>query len=302
MAMRITDSMISRSVLSDLNQVDFMLSRTQRKLSSGKEITRPSDDPFLAGRAITLRSSIEETRQYQRNTSEANAWASVTEVALSRITESVHRARELVVKAASDSSGPTARAAIAVEMENLIESIKQEANASYSGRYVFSGTASNVKPYGTGDAYAGDTGMVAREVGPGVALNVNVLGSEVLGSGQAAGDDKLLDVMRDVVDHLRGGTTADAEALRGTDLARFSANLDALTGVRARVGAIVNRLETAEGRLMELEEAGLKLLSDVEDADMARTLVDYTMQQSVYQSALKAGANIVQASLLDFLR
>jgi flagellar hook-associated protein 3 FlgL len=68
------------------------------------------------------------------------------------------------------------------------------------------------------------------------------------------------------------------------------------------VGATVNRLETADSRLLELEEAGMKLLSDVEDADMARTLVDFTMQQSVYQSALKAGANIVQASLLDFLR
>ena len=35
---------------------------------------------------------------------------------------------------------------------------------------------------------------------------------------------------------------------------------------------------------------------------MAKTYVDFTMQQSVYQSALKAGGNIIQQSLLDFLR
>jgi flagellin-like hook-associated protein FlgL len=34
---------------------------------------------------------------------------------------------------------------------------------------------------------------------------------------------------------------------------------------------------------------------------MAATLIDYSMQQSVYQSALRAGAGIVQASLMDFL-
>jgi flagellin-like hook-associated protein FlgL len=35
---------------------------------------------------------------------------------------------------------------------------------------------------------------------------------------------------------------------------------------------------------------------------MAKTLIDFSMQQSVYQSALQSGANIIQASLLDFLR
>jgi flagellar hook-associated protein 3 FlgL len=44
------------------------------------------------------------------------------------------------------------------------------------------------------------------------------------------------------------------------------------------------------------------LLSETEDADMAKTLVAFSTQQAVYQSALKSGANIVQSSLLDFLR
>jgi flagellin-like hook-associated protein FlgL len=35
---------------------------------------------------------------------------------------------------------------------------------------------------------------------------------------------------------------------------------------------------------------------------MAQTFIDYSMQQNVYQSALRAGSNIIQQSLLDFLR
>ncbi len=46
----------------------------------------------------------------------------------------------------------------------------------------------------------------------------------------------------------------------------------------------------------------MSLLSKTEDADMAKTLVDASTQQAVYQSALQAGAKIVQTSLLDFLR
>ena len=38
------------------------------KLSSGKELTRPSDDPAAVGKALLLRSSVEGTKQHQRKT------------------------------------------------------------------------------------------------------------------------------------------------------------------------------------------------------------------------------------------
>jgi flagellar hook-associated protein 3 FlgL len=304
MSTRITNQMISRSVLADLNDVSTRLSKTQQRMSSGKQITRASDDPYGTSRALTLRSDVAATQQYQRNVGEAVAWQDVTDAALSKITDSVQRAHELAIQGASDAAGPAARKAAAAEIDQLIESVKQEANASFGGRYVFSGTSTNVRPYAVGgaDTYAGDAGTVAREIGPGVSVQVNVLGSDVLGNGQAAADGKLLNVLRDISAHLKSGTVADANTLRSTDLQGLDANLDAIGTVRATVGATTNRLETADSRLQQVEESTTKLLSDVEDADMAKTYVDFSMQQSVYQSALRAGANIVQQSLLDFLR
>jgi flagellar hook-associated protein 3 FlgL len=66
-------------------------------------------------------------------------------------------------------------------------------------------------------------------------------------------------------------------------------------------GATTNRLTSASDRLSQIEQSTTSLLSDTQDADMAKTMIDFSMQQTVYQSALRAGANIVQASLLDFL-
>jgi flagellar hook-associated protein 3 FlgL len=304
MSGRITNMMISSSVLADLNDVSQRLAKTQQKMSSGKEITRPSDDPYGTSRSLALRSDLDGTQQYQRNIGEATAWQNITDAALSKINDAVQRARELTVGAASDSAGQAARNADAEEIDQLIETIKGEANASYGGSYVFSGTAIGTKPYAVGgaDTYAGDSSNVAREIGPGVSVTINAVGQTVLGDGQAAGDNKLLDVLRDITDHLRGGTTADANALRGTDLQRLDANLATLTQTRATVGATTNRLESADARLQQVEETTTKLLSDVEDADMAKTYIDFSMQQNVYQSALRAGSNIIQQSLLDFLR
>jgi flagellar hook-associated protein 3 FlgL len=301
---RITTQMIARSVLADLNDVSNQLAKTQQRMTSGKQITRASDDPYGTSRALTLRGELGATQQYQRNVSEASAWQDVTDSALSTISDVVQRAHELTVQGASDGAGPAARVAAAQEIDQLIESVKQAANASYGGRFVFSGTATNVQPYAVGgaDTYAGDSGVVAREIGPGVSVQVNVLGSAVIGSGQGAADGKLLNVLRDISQHLKGGSVADANALRTTDLKGLDTNLDTLSTVRATVGATTNRLSSATGRLQQVEESTTKLLSDVEDADMAKTYTDFSMQQSVYQSALKAGSNIVQQSLLDFLR
>jgi flagellar hook-associated protein 3 FlgL len=304
MSGRITNQMISRSILSDLNNVSSRLALTQRKLSSGKEITRPSDDPYGASRALSLRSDVEGTKQYQRNITQAVSWQNITDAALSKIGDAVHRARELTLQASTDSAGQAARNAAANEIDQLIETVKGEANASYGGRYVFSGTLTSTKPYTVGgvDTYAGNAGTVAREIGPGVSVQVNVIGQTVLGDGQGANDGLLLDNLRDIAQHLRGGTVADGNLLRGADLRALDTNLQRLVQARATVGATTNRLEAADARLAEVEESATKLLSDVEDADMAKTLIDFSMQQNVYQSALHAGANIVQQSLLDWLR
>ena len=42
-------------------------------------------------------------------------------------------------------------------------------------------------------------------------------------------------------------------------------------------------------------------LSEVEDADYARTLVTFSTQSAAFNAALKSGAQVVQPSLLDFL-
>jgi flagellar hook-associated protein 3 FlgL len=293
---RITTGMTQRNVLADLHRVNERLTRTQQKLSSSKEITRPSDDPFNASRALALRTSMEATQQYQRNVQDALGWQETAEIALSDITDAIHRAHELTVEGASDTSPPEARLAIAAEIDQLIEGVKQNANATYRGRFVFAGTATDAPPYVAGDdLYHGAPDEVERQIGPGVGLAIGLRGDSFLGNGA---DGRLLQVLRDVSTHLKAN---DGAALRA-DLGLLDAKEDEVIAARALNGARQNRLDAALSRLAEVEESTLKQLSDTEDADIAKTLIDFSSQQAAYQAALKAGASIVQASLMDFLR
>ncbi len=304
MTMRITEGMTRRTVLQDLSSSKARLAQLQREIASGHRITRPSDDPFGTGRTLQLSGELEAFKQYKSNVDDGIGWVTATETALTRITDTVQRARELLVQGGNDSNGQVAREGIAAEIEALTEAVKQEASVTYDGRYIFSGTATETRPYelGPGDEYRGDEGTIQRVIGRGVSIGVNVDIQQILGNGAAAGDDKLLDVLRDIATDLRGGTAANAEALRGTDLERLSDNIDELTRVRAVVGATTNRLETAGTRLEQLQEASLKQLSQVYDADMPQALVNFSAEQNAYETALRAGAKLIQPSLMDFLR
>jgi flagellar hook-associated protein 3 FlgL len=271
------------------------------KIASGKEITRPSDDPFNTSRALHRRESLEATQQFKRNVDDARSWQEISEQAMGTITQSAERAKALLVQAGSDTLDQAGRDSVKAEIDQLIEGMKQEANASVGGRYVFGGTKTDVPPYqaGANDAYQGNTDPIVRALGPGVSLPINVTGESFLGNGQASGDGKLLNVLRDISDHLAAGDTA---SLRGTDLTRLDGNLDQVLGVRAGNGALSNRLEAAGGRLDQIEETTTGQLSEIEDADIAKTMIDFNSQSAAYQAALKAGASIIQPSLMDFLR
>jgi flagellar hook-associated protein 3 FlgL len=303
MTMRVTEGMTSRGVLTDLGNARTRLSTLEREISSTKRISKPSDDPFGTGRTLQLTSELEGFKQYKSNVEDGTGWVTATEASLSHITETLQRARELLVQGGNDSNGQVAREGIATEIEALTEAVKQEADATYDGRFIFSGTETETRPYelGANDEFSGNEGKINRVIGTGVELPINVNIKELLGEGAGAGDNKLLDVLRDIATDLRGGTEENAENLRGTDLSRLSENLDEVTRVRAVVGATTNRLSTAGTRLEELEEASLAQLSAVRDTDMPEAIVEYTTQQTAYETALRAAANIIQPSLLNFL-
>ena len=303
--MRITQSMVSTRVLADIENASNRLSKTEEKLSSGKSITKPSDNPFGTSQALSLSSSLESTKQYESNVNDATAWSNLTDTTLGSIENATQRARELLVQAGNDTNSTSDRSAMADEIDQLIEAIKGDANAQYNGQYIFAGTKTGTAPYTVGgsppnDSYNGNTGGVYRQIGPGVSVQINTVGSDVLGNG-TPGDGGLLSVLRQASADMRSGTATSADSLRTTDLSSLDTAMAKLSSAQAVVGATSNRLTSATNRLKQIEQATTGLLSDTTDADMAQTMTDFSMQSNVYQAALQAGAHIVQTSLLDFL-
>ena len=296
---RITEGMLGRRLLSDLRASSNRIATAQRQIASGKRIDKPSDDPLATHNALRLRSELAGIAQDRRTIADTKGWIDTTDSALGTITEVVHRARELTLQGANGAMSQADRNKLAEEIDQLIETAKSAANASYGGRYVLAGQDTDDPPYAPGavDAYGGDTAAIARQIGPGVAVQINVPGVQVLGNGGA--DGKLLSTLRGVAADLRSGNVA---GLRGPALNAFTSNLEDVTSARGVIGALSTRLESAEARLAQVEESTSALLSANEDTDIAKAIIDLNTQQSVYQAALQSGQSLIQPSLLDFLR
>jgi flagellar hook-associated protein 3 FlgL len=293
--------MTAQLTISDLQQSLNRLNTTQQELSSGRKINQPSDDPYGTSQALNLNGQLSSLNDYANNVADGTAWAQQATTSLGGIDSMVQRVRELVVQASNGTYKQSDLNASAAEVNQLIDAIKQESNASYNGQYIFSGSATSTQPYPTGsaDQYQGATGNVDRLIGPNTTIAVNADISQLMGNGQASGGDgKLLDTLRTIVSDLQSGNTG---AIGGNDLKNLDSNFATLTQMEANVGAVTDRLTLASNRIQQLQISDTQALSNVQDADMATTAINFSTEQAAYTAALRAGANIVQSSLLDFL-
>ena len=287
--MRITNSMLSTRALRDL-QVNYAgLAKVQEQVGTARKLNRASDDPAQARVAIKVRDTLNALSQHLRNIDTADRTTSTAETALASADDVLVRLKELAIQGANDTLGATDRAAIAKEVAQLADTLVGLANTRNGEDYVFSGQRTRTPAYASaGAAYAGDTNALNARVAPGVTVATNVTGDVAFGPALAA------------VVQLQADLAAGNRPAPGT-LTALDTGLDALLAARTQIGAVVNRLDSTRTFVESSQYASTKLLSDLEDADMAEVISSAAQRQTVYEAALSVNAKILRRSLVDEL-
>lgn len=302
-SMRVTNKTMLNNYLQNLNRNLNQMAKSQNQLSSGKEISKPSDDPFAVTRSMSLHTSINQNNQYLRNIEDSLGWVDMTDSALGGIGDILNRVRELTIKGANGSLSGTDRKAIQDEMEQLVGQVAQIGNSNYDGRYIFGGQKTTEAPFKVGEEgyileYTGDQGKLKREISQNVTMEVNVPGDWIMEGKNAIGDS-LSKTLKEIVEAL---DTGDNSQLGGELLGKLDGHIDNLLSLRSEVGAKSNRLEAAQTKNKDETLSMTELMSKTEDIDIAEKTMQHLMMQNVYMASLATGAKIMQPSLLDFLR
>lgn len=295
--MRVTQSMLTNNMLRNLTNSYHKLGKYQEQLSSQKKISRPSDDPVVVFKGITYRTSVNDVSQYQRNMSEVNVWLENTEDALEKAGSSIHRLSELITQANTGTVTDDDRKKIDDEIEEIKKQLVSIANTKISGKYIFNGSDIYNPPVnydGTKVTMNYNNDAVNIEVSAGIKLQVNYLGSNVFGDGTSGMFADLEALQND----LKNGNEPDL----GKFIDAFQGHLNTITSARSSIGASMNRVDMIQNRLDSQEIIATKTMSENEDIDVEKVILNLQIQQSIHRAALSVGSSIIQPSLVDFLR
>lgn len=138
--MRMTNKIMQNNSLYNINNNKTLQDKLSTRMSTQKKLTRPSDDPVVAIRALRLRTSVSELSQfYEKNAPDAKSWLKVTEDALLTGTEVLTDMVKQATKAANKDLTTDDLNIILEQMKNLKNEFYSTGNVDYAGRYVFTG-------------------------------------------------------------------------------------------------------------------------------------------------------------------
>ena len=138
--MRITNQMISNNSLRNMQKSMAAVNKTTEQMTTGKKISKASEDPVIAIRALKLRTTVNQLEQYKdKNIPDAESWLDISTTSLNNIVSRIEDIEDYCVQGSTDSFNTTDRGAIIDSLKQLQDMIYNEGNSSYAGRYIFSG-------------------------------------------------------------------------------------------------------------------------------------------------------------------
>ncbi|GIQ69968.1 flagellar hook-associated protein 3 [Xylanibacillus composti] len=297
--MRVTNSMQSIQLLSNVRNTHANILKWQDKLSTGQRIQRPGDDPVGIGYMMRYNTELNRYDEFLENARTGNGWLRTMDDLMQQSNDVLKRAKDLVQRAATGTTPDDARAQIAAEIKQLKEQLVAIGNSTYAGRYMFNGQKTDLPPYTINNAAndVTDKGVYYLNVSPSVTVPVSITGEMIY--GEAGAPDNVFKVLDDIITHLE---TPGSQSDLLNDMNLIDQASDRISVSWAEIGARMNRFELVENRILD-EVASLKQLrSEMGDVDMAEAIMEIKLQENVLQAALATGARIMQVSLVDFIR
>lgn len=150
--MRMTNKIMQNNSLYNINNNKILQDKLSTMMSTQKKITRPSDDPIIAIRALRLRTTVSDlTQYYGKNVPDAESWLEVTEKALGTVVDVITDLTKQANQAANKEKGPEDLAVFIQQMKQLRDEYYSTGNSDFAGRYVFTGYRTNTSLSFKGD-------------------------------------------------------------------------------------------------------------------------------------------------------
>ncbi len=251
-----------------------------------------------------MRGFEQSLTQYEKNLNTALPAFEQADSVLDSVIDRLVRAKELALAMANDSNSPDQRLQTSKEVRELLNQVVSLANTKVENRFIFAGFVNGTPPFSEGGgvvSYSGDSGEVLVQTSAASSIPMNVPGDKVFqGVGLGTGVD-IFDICLDLESALQNNDVSGASGIR-TQIGRLDVAVDQILSFRAEFGARVNNAQVAKDAIGIMKIQNDERRSQIEDADALAVYSDFARYQQAFQAALQSASQVIQSSLLDFLR
>ncbi|RKM60385.1 hypothetical protein D6855_06600 [Butyrivibrio sp. CB08] len=224
--MRITNKIMQNNSLYNINNNKVSEDQLNTMMSTGKKITRPSDDPVIAIRALRLRSNVTQLSQYyEKNAKDAESWLQVTADALSTVTDVLTDCVKQATKGANKDLTLDDLETIITQMDALSQEYYSTGNVDYAGRYVFTGYRTDTALTYDKTTTSSYTNINDEFNAANIAESIRVVGKYKLENAQILDDSVSATLQNEVVERSVGRLRLSYDDLDYTGSPKKSAEL-----------------------------------------------------------------------------
>lgn len=275
MGLRINTNIASQEAQRNLRVNSSEQETEFARLSSGKRITKSSDD--AAGLAISkkLEASTRGLKMATRNANNAISLVQVAEGGLNESTNILSRLRELSIQAASDTVGEQERGYLNLEYQQLNQELDRIAvTTNFNGMPLLKGEGKTME-FQVG-AFGGEENKISFDAGAtdATAENLGIRGTDITDKNGAA---KNLEKIDKAIDQVSG----------------YRANLGS---IQSRLGSTISNLEIATVN----QDAAKSRIEDTDIAESSSKLASINIMKAAGTSVL-AQAKDLPANALRLL-
>lgn len=284
--------------------------RIQTQLATGKKLLAASDDPVATGRLARLSVAQADQAQYSQNVKLAGSLLAQTDTTLESVSNNLKRATELAIRAGNETLNAENRAAIAAELDAMLEDMLSLANTTdLRGNALFGGSADGPAYVQAADgtiSFAGGGEAPPVPIGAGVSIAATDSGPRVFEGFSVGGvPTDMFKVIGDLSAALKPGGSADSATLRQA-LARANEGItkasDKIDTSRSSVGARAARLEIEGDRLAQAKVDNEIERGDIEGIDVQEAVVEMQKTMLALEATQASFSKLSQLSLFDYIR
>jgi flagellar hook-associated protein 3 FlgL len=183
---RVPLSLMASQMVDNINTLESSLDTLDEQISSGQQLTLPSDNPTATSIVLQLQDELATNTQDTTNVSTDQSLMSATDSALQSVSSALSQANSLLLSGNNSTNTTTEFQSLANQVQSIIQGLLNTANSTYQGQYLFGGSETNSPPFqqlsdGT-ILYTGDNASINSYIDGNLTVANNVTGIAAFGA------------------------------------------------------------------------------------------------------------------------